>query len=472
MKPAHTNAAFVLIAACLTFLIPGNARAEGYAGQAGAFLRMGSGAVALATGDAGVARAIGAEQAHYNPAGLPYAPSNEALVGYHLLSLERSLAHVTTLFQVPSITFWSGPMRPLTLLSSNDPTQQGELAYPEQVRHRSRILWNVQDYLKPLATAILLEAEAVSSDREADSDVTAKQGQLIVIHGTPCKPGVLREVMDQFVPIVREKELQSVEEVVSLLEESWLVVRDKPAAIALNWTHAGTGDIDSRDTNGRNIGTLAYYENRFALSFGLKFHPKISGGVTVGVLYALIPDLLENESKALTSTTFSADAGIQLRPFLGARVPLPLASLVFGAAAYDLAGKNTWNTSGYWSLGTTKTDDFPARYRFGLAFDPLPGVNAYFDLETDLADMARPKGGVEYALFGGTGAGSSLLSAPSGSGGPSLALRAGIDRSRPTFGFGLTMPVAGKNRTRLDYAFIVEQVSPEHTQVVSWRFLF
>lgn len=330
----------------------GTASAEGYAGYAGAFLRMGAGAVSVAGGDAGVARSMGIEQTNFNAAGLPYASSSEAHFGYHFLSLDRKLLYNGVLYQVPRLE----------------------------------------------STPLL-----------------------------------------------------------------------KPAAVALTWTHAGTDNIDGRDRDGNPTESLGYFENRFAASFGLKFHRSFSAGVTLGVLYALFPHQVREDDSALTSTTFGADIGVQVRPFLDAESPLRLNTLVLGAAAYGLLAKNSWNTTGVSSQGDTRVDDYPHRFRAGFSYRPLAGVETFLDLETDFEYLLLPKGGVEVGLFNDTG--EKIKSRWTG-GFTGLVLRAGMDRDRPAFGFGVGFRLFGVGSTRLDYAYVLEPVSPEATQVVSWRFLF
>ncbi|MCB2198413.1 hypothetical protein KQI63_03355 [bacterium] len=473
MKRTTLSAALLLVA----FALPATLHAEGFAGSAGAFLRMGSGASALASGDAGVARAMGAEQAHYNAAGLPFAPANDVYVGYHSLSLDRSLAHISALVQIPEIAFWTAPMRPITTRVPNNPDQPAELVYPEQLRRASLVEYRVTDYLNDLADAILHEAWSPTPFPEAGSE-DGTSPRIVTIEGIEYVAGVLNPIIEEALPEVISGDLRSQEQVIALLASKYQTVQKKPAAIAVSWTHAGTDNIQSRDTDGRIIGDLGYYENRFALSFGLKLHRTVSAGVTVGVLYALIPDLLEDGSKPLTSTTFGGDIGLQFRPWYQREAPFRLETLAFGAAAYDIGGKNSWNTTGYWSLGTTKTDKYPNRYRAGFSYEPLAGVSTYLDLETDGAELLRPKGGVEFRLWGlsrttrpGPWDHPSVMMEGSG-GVTSLTLRAGVDRDRPTFGFGLMLPVAGLGATRLDYAYVLEPVSPEATQVLSWRFRF
>ncbi|MDP8208223.1 MAG: hypothetical protein P9L92_16270 [Candidatus Electryonea clarkiae] len=443
--------------------------AEGYSGYAGAFLRMGSGAAALGSGEAGVARSMGVEQSHYNPAGLPFAPGNEINAGYHVLSLDRKLAHLGILYQVKSVSFWRDPLRPLVLYEPKDSNDLAELAVPGSMPGRRGRQVKVDDFIQPLA-------EAISGYANDNIDVMDESfDPQIVMEGTSVKVPSLKILFIETVPGIRRLSLKTDEEVLVFLKTNYRTSREKPAAAAVTWTHAGTDEIGGYDFNGRRYGTLGYYENRFALSFGIKIHHKISLGITAGVLYALVPDLLEEETKALTSTTFGADVGLQVRPFRGDLMPYRLETLSFGMAAYDLAAKNSWNTTGYWSLGTTKTDYFPRRYRAGFSYSPIRDLEAFFDLETDLDELVRPKGGFEYHLLGwGNTKDYNFRDAGESSGGKiyGLALRTGWDRDRPTFGVGLNFNLRGLGATRLDYAYVAEPVSPEPTQIISWRFRF
>jgi hypothetical protein len=457
----------LLVLGLLLLLIPFVTHAqEGYAGSAGAFLRMGSGAAAVAMGDAGVGRAMGAEQSHYNAAGLPYAPANDVYLGYHVLSLDRTLAHVGLLFQVPEISFWRAPIKPVAMLERDNqsPILIDEADLPPT---RKREIIGVDEYIDNLAATILVAAELGELD----------ELPLIELNGRRVQPGVLGDVVGQMAAIVRQKGYTTEAQVIDEMKRKYKRVQKKPAAVSLNWTHAGTSDIEGRNTNGQIYDTFGFYENRFSFSFGLRLHKMVSAGVTVGVLYATVPDLVD-EGESLNSTTFGADVGLQLRPFAEREMAYGLESLTVGLAGYDLGGKNSWNTTGYWEQGTTKTDKFPDRYRFGAAYSPVQGVNLAADVETNLDNIARFKGGAEVYVIG-----AERYAAPNGGPldgemtrnvptQPALILRAGLNDDSPTFGLGLVFHVAGLGITRLDYAYVVEDVSPEATQVLTWRFRF
>jgi hypothetical protein len=452
-SPARIAASLIAV----LLLLPVSLHGEGYAGSAGAFLRMGSGPAALAAGDAGVARAVGVEQANYNPAGLPFAPGNEIWFAWHKLSLDRKLLHLGALYQVKSISLWSGPVRPVVLVEDKAGGTK-RLMYPNETRSRGTRTVRPDDYLEPLADAALSLATA---------NEMSTQTLTLVLEEGPVDAGSLAPLVREIAETAKQKHLNDRAGVLAALRERYQRIQERPAAVSLNWTHAGTDNIDSRDYDGNAIGSLGWYENRFSLAFGLRIHHAVSVGVSAGVLYALVPDLLESGS--LTSTTFIADAGVQLRPFHDRIMPAGLETLTLGAAAYGLGAKNTWNTTGYWSQGTTKNDNYPDRYRFGAAWEPVEGVAIYSDVETDLQNLAQLKSGLELTLIQPDKSAGGLMGISSSTL-PGVKLRAGLDRNRPTFGLGLELKLRDLGVTKLDYAYVSEAISPEATQVISWRF--
>jgi hypothetical protein len=452
----------------LFLVLPVTAFAEGYSGKAGAFLRMGAGAASIAGGEAGVARAIGIEQAHYNAAGLPYAPNNEITAGYHILSFDRNLSHVGVLYQVSSVSYWTVPFRPMILLEARG-EEPAMLVVPGSKPGRTGTRLKINDYLYDFITEIVNNVNA--------GDIPAREEFTIVVNSTVVSAAVLYDAFTNLLELARSGNARTDEEVMELVYSNYRSVREKPAAVAVTWTHAGTGNIDGYNFDGLYYGDLGYFDNRFALSFGLKLSNQVALGVTAGVLYSSFT-LPDDNPESISSNTFGADAGIQVRPFIESNMPYGLKSLSLGFAAYDLAAKNTWNTGEYWSQGTTKTDHFPRRYRAGFSYKPVVGVETYLDIETDFDGLIRPKGGFEYELLSGPAAfsyqgvrgapGVSLANSPN----YGLTLRAGMDRNKPSFGFGLLLKLFGLGATRLDYAYVIEDVSPEPTQVVSWRFRF
>lgn len=97
MKLFNSNIAKMVVVLSVTALfssIAPSAQASGNAGMAGAFLRMGLGARALALGDVGVAIPGDGYGMYYNPASLPYLTERSLLTSYTYLSLDRHLNFV------------------------------------------------------------------------------------------------------------------------------------------------------------------------------------------------------------------------------------------------------------------------------------------------------------------------------------------------------------------------------------------
>lgn len=78
----------------LALLISLNSGAQAQGGRAGAFLRLGVGARAKATGDAYSAQTRGVEASYYNPAGLPFLKNKQVLASYRFLSLGRQFTYI------------------------------------------------------------------------------------------------------------------------------------------------------------------------------------------------------------------------------------------------------------------------------------------------------------------------------------------------------------------------------------------
>lgn len=65
------------------------------AGYAGAYMRMGLGARAIAMGNSGVANSMNGFAAYYNPASLPYLSARYLSLTYYFLSMDRQLHYIS-----------------------------------------------------------------------------------------------------------------------------------------------------------------------------------------------------------------------------------------------------------------------------------------------------------------------------------------------------------------------------------------
>lgn len=222
----------------------------------------------------------------------------------------------------------------------------------------------------------------------------------------------------------------------------------KPTAgVALGWINAGTANIDGRDFDGNHYGDLSYYDNAFTFAFANRFSRYVSAGIGVKILYAMYPEMLE-DNKALKSTSVGFDFGILVRP---------VNSLRIGLQFRDINAKNNWDSSEYWSEGLSKTDKYPSILKFGLAYTPIPELTAEYDMETSSQEAVEHHIGCEYSIFNSENR--------------NFTLRAGYDQDSPAFGFGYLFPL--KNlQTKIDAAYIIEDVSPEDTMIFSWTLLY
>jgi len=219
------------------------------------------------------------------------------------------------------------------------------------------------------------------------------------------------------------------------------------AGVALGWINAGVTNIDGRDFDGNHYGNLEYFQNAFYFGFSNRFSNYVSAGIGVKIIYDLFPDMLE-DNKALKSSGVGFDAGIIVRPWRTLRI---------GLLARDINAKDSWDTSEYWSEGLSKNDVYPTVYKAALAYSPILGVEAEYDLEVSSQNAVEHHFGMEYAL----------VYQPE----RMFCLRMGYDQDSPAVGFGYMFPVKGM-KIAVDAAYVIEDVSPEDTMIFSWSFIF
>jgi hypothetical protein len=226
------------------------------------------------------------------------------------------------------------------------------------------------------------------------------------------------------------------------------------AGIALGWIHSRVSNIDGRDFDGNHYGWLSQSENAFQMAFGVGDSTKIGVGLAVKVIYSLFPDMT-SEGNAVSANGVGMDLGAKLRL-------LPILTLAarikdFNVLNSDRKMRITWNTTGLWPQGSSKADRFPVQFVGGAMVTPLVGLALACDAEISSAYDRRMHIGAEYARrFSDELQG---------------AIRAGVDYHNITFGLGIT-PKVWHLRATLDYAYIIETVSPLDTHVISWTFEF
>lgn len=214
------------------------------------------------------------------------------------------------------------------------------------------------------------------------------------------------------------------------------------AGVAVGWLHAAVNDIDSRDFDGRPLEMIDMSSNVFQFGFGVQFSPKIGAGIAAKVVYETFGKIADDDTP-VNGDGFGLDAGVYAKP---------IEHLSVGAQLKDLNTKTTWNTSNYWSQGTSKADEWPLQYRVGAAYDYkwLLGaldIEGSEEGETKLHVGAEAKTPITDKQW--------------------VAGRLGLDHDNLNFGVGLGFEF-WKVLSKVDFTYTLESVAPDDAVAVSW----
>ncbi|MCX7835252.1 MAG: hypothetical protein N2450_04185 [bacterium] len=224
---------------------------------------------------------------------------------------------------------------------------------------------------------------------------------------------------------------------------AWMTPLKGEAGLSLSWMNAGVEEIDSRDVDGKHIEFLSYFDNAFALGFGISPVPKkMSLGINFKVFYALFPKLKEN-NQSIKSTGIGFDIGVRYQF---------IKQVTIGVMLKDIASKYTWNTDGYWSQGSTKVDKIPLQTSLGISFTNKQTTLTIDGQITKQRRIIRLGG--EYVVWNDQWL--------------TMALRTGLDGLSPTFGCGFRWSMVRDFETSLDYGYIIERIAPENTHILTW----
>jgi hypothetical protein len=214
------------------------------------------------------------------------------------------------------------------------------------------------------------------------------------------------------------------------------------AGVGVGWIHASVSDIDSRDYDGEPLEAIDMSSNLFQFGFGIQFHDKVGAGIGVKKIYETFGKIGDDES-SVNGDGFGIDAGIFAKP---------LEDVTLGAQIKDVNSKTTWNTTNYWSQGTSKTDEWPLQYRFGFAYN-RQGILAAFDLEGSQENEVKAHAGVE---------GRTNISDHQW-----IAGRLGLDGGDVNFGAGFGFAF-WKVLSKVDLVYTLESVAPDDAVAISW----
>ena len=218
------------------------------------------------------------------------------------------------------------------------------------------------------------------------------------------------------------------------------------AGVGVAWLHAGVSDIDARDFDGQPMEMIDQSSNLFMLGFGIQFHEKFGGGITAKMNYDTYGKI-GNEDRSINGDGFGADIGLFAKP---------IERLSVGAQVKDIGVKTTWNTTDYWSQGSSKADKWPLQYRVGAAYTQS-GLLGALDVESSSEGETKLHAGIEAAR---------RITEKQ-----SLAARIGYDGGPINFGLGVGFAF-WKVETMLDFVYTLEDVAPDDATTLGWSVKF
>jgi hypothetical protein len=218
------------------------------------------------------------------------------------------------------------------------------------------------------------------------------------------------------------------------------------AGLGVGWLHARVGNIDSRDFDGNPLSTIDQSSNLFMFGFGIQFHERFGAGLTAKVIYETF-GRIGDKGRSVNGNGFGVDFGAFAKP---------IDHLTLGLQIKDAGSQTTWNTTDYWSQGSTKSDKWPLQYRLGAAYQQF-GLTGALDVESSSKNDTRLHAGLEAAR-------------PI-SDRQSIAGRIGVDGSSPTFGIGFDFAV-WKIRSAVDVTYVLENIAPDNTTTIGWGVKF
>ena len=218
------------------------------------------------------------------------------------------------------------------------------------------------------------------------------------------------------------------------------------AGFGVGWLHAGVSEIDSRSFDGEPLEMIEMSSNLFLFSFGVQFHEKLGGGITAKVVYETFGKITDND-RSVNGDGFGVDAGLFGRP---------IEHLTLGVQLKDIGTKTTWNTTDYWSQGSTKADKWPVQYRVGAAYQ-YQFLTGAVDFEGSAEQENRLHAGLE--------ARTEISERES------VAARLGLDHDSFSAGLGLEFAI-WKVRSMIDVVYTFETVAPDDAQTLGWGVKF
>ena len=218
--------------------------------------------------------------------------------------------------------------------------------------------------------------------------------------------------------------------------------RKSSAGISIGIINSGVGKIDERDNDGFKTGELSTSENQFFLGFAKSFSEKLAIGISAKFYYYKL-------YQDITSTSVGVDFGALYKFNEHWNLSLMIA---------DINSKYKWDSSPLFGQDGTNTEDsFPLLKKIGVSYtEKNIGLIAAVEFENSNGETNILRAGAEYNIF------------------DKLFIRAGVDQfnlsnidfpAKPALGFSYFKDFNGI-LIGVDYAFMIEQYSPQDRHIV------
>ena len=214
------------------------------------------------------------------------------------------------------------------------------------------------------------------------------------------------------------------------------------AGVTLGIINAGVSNIDGRDNNGLKTGELTTSENQFFVGLANKFSKKFALGINAKVFYYRLYDKVH-------SSGFGLDIGA---------LYVVNDQYTVSFVVSDINSKYKWDTSPiYGQDGTSTTDNFPVLMKAGVGYrNKELKLTASAEFERSNVKTNIVRFGIEYNIY------------------ENLFLRGGLDQfdlsnfdspAKPALGFSY-FETFDNIVIGIDYAFMIEQYSPQDRHIV------
>ena len=224
--------------------------------------------------------------------------------------------------------------------------------------------------------------------------------------------------------------------------------RKSSAGISAGIINSGVSKIDERDGNDTKTGDLSTSENQFFLGIAKSFSDKLSFGVEIKFYYYKL-------YQGISASAFGLDVSALYKINEQFNVSLVVS---------DINSKYKWDSSPLYGLnGISPENNFPSLRKLGVSYSNKElGLLASLELENSNAQSNILRAGVEYKVF------------------DKIFFRGGIDQfnlsnsdqpPKPALGFSFIQNF-GSVDFGVDYAFMIEQYSPQDRHIVGVNVIF